>query len=358
MEAATQAGAESVHDRLMERLYPENEAVDESAAADESAEVEGAVEQEEVSDEIKAGAEEAEEVTEDAEDIESSKASSDDESESGEPLGVDVLADYLGIGADKLDVDDDGSLLVRAKVDGEEIQAKFSDLLKSYQLEGHLNKQNMEVVEQKKALQAKMSELDEQVQSKVKQLEDLSQIAYNELLSEYNSINWDELRQDDPAEYAAKFADYQARQSRIADMYQQAQAEKPSAEVPKERIQEEAHKLLSAVPEWKDPTVYQKDYTEIGQYAQSIGYTTDEFNSTIDHRLILLLNKARQFDALKENSPKVTKRVRKAPKLAKPGSTAKPKSTKDQKLAKMRNDIKKSGGKTSVRDYLLEKGVV
>lgn len=349
--SATQQGVEDVHERLMAKLAPS-----EPAEPIESTEaIEATEEVAEVTEEISEVAEAIEEtVTAEPSETEAQEVEPSETQE----IELSHIAEYLGATEDQFTVNDDGELFVRTKVDGEEGQAKFSDILKSYQLEGHLNKQSTEVAETQKVLKSKLAEANEQLSQKVQQLEDLSQIAYNDLLTDYNAVNWEELRQDDPAEYAARKADYQNRQTQIAQLYQKAQDQRQELKATddeglKDRVADEGKKLLQAIPEWNDQAKYQKEWTDTGVYAQTLGFSPDEFNSTVDHRMIVLLNKARQFDTLQKGSEKVTKMVRKAPKIAKPGSTAQKIPSDQAKAQKLKQQLKRDGGGNALHELLL-----
>lgn len=353
MSATPQGVEQDIHSRLMGKLAPEPEPVDP---------IDSEIVEEEIPEELEAAEADTGEIPVEEESVEAEP--SEIEAQEGEPSEAQIelsdIAEYLGVEPDKFAVTDDGELMVKTKIDGVEGEAKFSDLLKSYQLEGHLNKQSTEVAEAKKALQSKLAEADTQLSQKLQQLEDLSQIAYNELLGEYNAIDWNELRADDPAEYAAKLADFQNRQSQIGQLYQKAQDQRQQLEATeseglKEKIAEEGQKLLKAIPEWTDPVKYQEGWAETTKYAQTLGFSQDEVNSTIDHRMLVLLNKARQFDALKEKSPTVTQRVRKAPKIAKPGSTASKVPSQVQKEQALKAKLKRDGGGKALHDLLLSR---
>jgi len=358
--SATQSGVEeSIHDRLMAKMAP-SEPSEPIAAPEESADVDLEAQAEEV--EATEETTETVEVTEVEESVEAEP--SEIEAQEQEPsdtqeIELSHIAEYLGANEDQFIVSDDGDLMVKTKIDGKEGQAKFSDLLKSYQLEGHLNKQSTEVAETQKALQSKLAEADGQLAQKVQQLEDLSQLAYNELLSDFNKVNWDELRADDPAEWSAKQTDFQNRQSQIANLYQKAQDQRgelaATDEVSPEKIAEEKAALLQAFPEWSDDAKHQKGWVEIGEYAMTKGYTSEEYQSTADHRLIVMMDKARQFDALNKESSKVTKLVRKAPKIAKPGSTAAKIPSKQAEAEKLRKQLKRDGGGSALHELLLKK---
>lgn len=278
-------------------------------------------------------------------------------------IELSQFASILGIDEDKLDVDDDGNVFVKTKIDGEEGRAKFQDLIKSYQLEGHLNKQNMEVAEARKALQAQIVEHEQQAQARLQQLESLSQIAYQELQREYQSIDWQTLRVSDPGEFAAKVTEFQQREANIGQAFQKIQTEKQQAENQnKERfnqyLRDESAKLLQAIPEWSKPEVALKEKAELKTFAMSHGFQAEELDQLSDHRSVLMLRKAMLYDQLQQSKPGIEKRVIKAPKLVKPGSPVTRQERDKTSLAAIKDTIRKSGGEKGVVEFLLKTGKV
>lgn len=349
MSATPQGVEQSIHEKLMDIVDRQDH---EETVADEVVD--------EKEEEIKESEEEVE-ASEDVvdESVEAEPSDVDDQGEEpseSQEIELSHIAEYLGATEDQFIVNDDGDLMIKTKIDGVEGKAKFSDILKSYQLEGHLNKQSTELAETQKALQTKLAEADGQLSQKIQQLEDLSQLAYNELLSDYNKVNWDELRADDPGEWSARQTDYKNRQSQIATLYQNAQDQRSeitaTAKITPERIADEKSALLKAIPEWADETVFSKEWTSVGEYAVSSGFTAEEYQKNTDHRFIVLLNKAKQFDALNKESQEVTKQVRKAPKIAKPGSPATKVTSKQADQAKRMARIKRDGGGPALMEEL------
>lgn len=327
---------------LMDEPEEQHDAVDEVADEAEDVETE---EQPELEDE-------GEDPADAEEDVESS-------------VELSAIAEYLGVDEDKLDVDEDGKVILRTKIDGEEGRAKLSDLLKSYQLEGHLNKQNMEVAEQRKALEQKMAEAEQQASARLQQLEDLSNAAYQELVREYQSIDWNELRRVDPGEYAAKQTEYNQRLNTIQQGLQRAQMERQQQSYAQQErlkhvLSEESQKLVRAIPEWQDEAVAKKERGEIREYLTGkLGFSDEDVNQVYDHRQVQLIRKAMLYDKLQGTKAEVTKKVKKAPKLAKPGQTTDAQSRKVESLKKLKTTVKKSGGKgQALRDYLIKTGKV
>lgn len=347
MPDATQEGA-STQDRLMAYLAPEPE-----AEAPETEEAEAVAE---------APVEEADEA-EAAEEGEPEESEDDAQEEDGEErIGLDDLAEYLKLDADKLDVDDDGSIYVKTKVDGEEGRATLAELIKSYQLEGHLNKQNMEVAEAKKSLQAKIAEAEQQAQARIQHLDTLAQVAVQQFQQDYQQVDWNGLRSEDPAEYAAKQAEFQQRQAQLQHLYQQVEQQRQGTQQQtqaqmQERLAEERQALARVLPEWSDPAVAAKEQQAIRDWGTQAGFSKEELGQVVDHRHVVLLRKAMLYDQLQSSKPEVTKKVRRAPKLTKPGQT----QQKDSAAAsrqKLKAAVRKSGGKQGVAQYLLAAGKV
>lgn len=345
MSEATQTGAEqSIHDRLLGVIDPEEQEEPEQVEESEPEEVEES------------------EVEEDSEEVVSEEDATDEVDEPSVQLSD--LSQYLGVDPDRLDVGEDGTVWVKTKVDGEEGRAKFADLIKSYQLEGHLNKQNMEVAEQRKALEQARAEFESKQQQEIQRAEDLANLAWGQLTKEYQSVNWEELRQEDPAEYAAKSQDFNRRQQELQHAYGQIQAQRNQSvqkhqEQIQARLRDEQSKLLSAIPEWTDQSVAQKEREGIREFAQSLGFTDQDLNSVIDHRQVLILRDAMKYRQLQKSKAEVSKKVSKAPKLVKPGQ-APSKADSDQKAAEdQRKALKRNGSKRgALAEYLLASGKI
>lgn len=357
MTEATQPGADKTTiERIENYLLAENQPEEE---------IQGdSIESEEVQaeDETEAPEEVSEETVEEESESDEEKSEGEDATEEGETLELADLAGVIGLDEDKLDVDESGQIVIKTKIDGEEGTAKLADLVKSYQLEGHLNKQNMEVQEQRKQLEQHRSELDQQFQEKVQQAEDMANLAWTELNNEYQSIDWNNLRVEDPAEYAAKQNDFQQRQTRITQMAQTFEQERQQKKTEQagrmnEYLREEGVKLKNAIPEWTDSSIAETERADIRKYAISSGYAPEEIDGLADHKSVVILRKAMLYDQLRGKKASVTKRVVKTPKVVKPGraTTKQERVQSSQKQAKER--FKQSGGK-NVAEYLIAMGKV
>ena len=94
-----------------------------------------------------------------------------------------------------------------------------------------------------------------------------------------------ELAREDPAEYIAKKAEYDAKIAVVQQAQQQAEAER--AQQLEEVKRANAEKLLAAIPEWQDVQRQTQDLAELNEMGVRAGYWTQEaFNeglSTVPH---------------------------------------------------------------------------
>jgi hypothetical protein len=289
---------------------------------------------------------------------------SDEQPSSDEPqLSLSDLAKYLGVEEESLDVDDDGSLKVKTKIDGKEGAAKFKDLVKSYQLQGHVDAKAREAAEQAKSLQERVSQFEAYAQSEAQKLAHLASIANQELMRELGEIDWQGLARNDPAEYVAKQAEYQVRQGRINQLNEAAQQQAEQARQAQEQrtrqmLAAEAARLPTLIPEWADEKVAATEKAELSKWLISQGVSEKEVNSLARADVVSMLRKAWLFDQGKGKAAVVEKQLRIAPKLVKPGQSKDSGERAAETVRTLKDNIRKSGGKNGIAEYLLATGKV
>lgn len=345
-QATVTAPAEgvSVHDRLMERL-----------SGDEPQPEKKEEEQEEAPEAAEPEAPE-----------------NDGPKEDSEPLLTTAdLAQYLGVDETLLDVDDDGTPVITAKVDGVETKAKLKDLVESYQLRSHYDKRIFEVAEQQKQLAEARARVDQEALQKFQAADDIYQIGQDQLLAEYKSVDWQTLRATDPGEYAALQADFTRRQGAIAQQRQAIEAARnqqvqklaetqAAAEV--EQLKAEAAKVSKNIPEWADEATAKKEKAELAawgrEYLAKWGESPDLLNKVNKGVIVDLLRSRMLYERLLSGKEKMVEKIRKAPKLIKSGSPATQQEKQSSTTTGLRKSIQKSGGKQGIKEYLIATGRV
>jgi hypothetical protein len=169
-------------------------------------------------------------------------------------------------------------------------------------------------------------------------------------LAEFANTNWDELASNDPYEYAeskAKYEQAQVRYQRLQEAAQQtvAQEQQRVAAAKAQMTQQEQQKLQMALPDLADPKAGPKLARSIKDYALSSGLSEKEASNITDHRLVVMLNKARMYDELNQSSlTAAKKKLSKSPKkVARAGQPSSKAEQNSQKKAQVRSRLKQSG---------------
>lgn len=336
----------SVHDRLKSALFSAPDTGDEeteshqAVARSDAPDTESVTPDEtDVKEKPKAKAEGEEEPTEDAQ----------TEQERVELSTLDDLAEAL---ADQgYDLDRLMDLEAKVKIDGKEGKARLRDLIKSHQLEGHLNQKLMTHAEERKAFEVERSRLQSEQADKLLKLDSGLTTLQRALEGEFAQVDWQALKQDPSAfnaqyvAYEQRFAEMQRIGAEIAQERQQAQEQ--AARQAQAYLDEQKTLLQAKVPEWSDATRRDKDKAEISEYLKGHGISAEELESISDHRQILVIRDALNWAKLQKQKPAVLKKVKDAPRLLKPGSPQSRGTQEQLGRQKARLQLKKTG---SVRD--------
>ncbi|MFM0292815.1 MULTISPECIES: hypothetical protein [Paraburkholderia] len=229
------------------------------------------------------------------------------------------------LAAHKIDPESVMGLHVTAKIDGKEMQVPLADVLKSYQLEGHVNNKSIELSNQKAQFEQEQHAVRAMFQQQIQQNQQLGNLAMQMLNHDYQKIDWNSLRANNPAEFAALQQEFQQRQAGIQNYLGQIQQQtaleaQQQQQNLAQQLAAENERLMGARPAWRDPAAFSKDREQMSQYARSVGFKDAELSQIYDHRYMLILHDAAQFRALQAATPQALKQVRQAPVMAKPGS--------------------------------------
>lgn len=229
----------------------------------------------------------------------------------------------------------------RVKVDGEEVEVSEDELVRGYSRTADYTRKTQQLAEQRKQLEAELAPLRAERQRYAASLDQLDAALQAQAPQE---PDWETLRNEDPAEFAATWAlwqQYQTRQQAVRAERERVQQQVAADHVAQLRAQVDAErgKLLEALPAWKDSAVAKKERDELVAYAKASGYTDEELASVYDHRVLLVLRKAMLHDRAVKARPSVQQKIERV-KVASPGTPAstKPKVTEvtraKQRLAK------------------------
>jgi len=234
----------------------------------------------------------------------------------------------------------------RIKAAGEEKDVTLEDLVKSYQLGADYTKKTQEIAEQRKAIEAERSAIEESRQLRDAYAQRLQ--AIEQFLSQQQSEDdLESLKETDPIGYAVKVAELSQKEKQLyavrAEQQRLAQQQQAEYQQNLQRfVQTEMAKLSQALPEFTDPEKGQSIRSDLRKFATSIGYSDEELSQVYDSRHVQVLYKAMQYDKLMQSKPQITKKVNEAPKMLKPG-VAKAKSSEADALKKEKARLRTSG---------------
>jgi hypothetical protein len=215
----------------------------------------------------------------------------------------------------------DPSTKVRTKVDGQEIEVTLEEALKGYSRTQDYTRKTQELAERRKAFETEDTAVRAERVQLAEYFKSLEQVIQDITPKE---PNWDQLRLENPVEFAAQWAAWDQHQKEVKMVKdQRAQAE---AQVAQDRVQQqqthietERQKLFEAIPEWKDEGVAKADRVKLVAYATKLGYSNDDLAQVEDHKALLMLRKAMLWDEAQEKKPEIRARIEKV-KTATPGS--------------------------------------
>ena len=259
-----------------------------------------------------------------------------------------ILADDVDAEEEEYEVVAEEDLKYTVKVDGEELEVGIDELKNGYQRQADYTRKSQALAEQRKET--------EQIQSERQRLEQERQMYANGLqmlqeqqsakLKDFDNVDWEGLKTEDPYQYMIKKDEYRDAQERITNLVQEQQAvqQEQAQQAQQARahfVQQEYSRLVQALPEWNDSkSTIKKD---VQDYAISAGFLPEEVSQLADHRSILVIKKAMEFDKLTTKVAPKKKAVKKVPKVQKSGRGNSKEDVAAEAIKKKRARLQKSG---------------
>jgi len=236
----------------------------------------------------------------------------------------------------------------RVKANGEELEVSLDELLNGYSRTADYQKKTQSLAEQRKAVEAERSKIEETARVRDTYAQRL-QVIEQLLQQQSGTENLAELRENDPIAYALAVADRSEKEKQLSAIQaerqrvMQEQAQQQS-QVLQSHIQQEQQKLVELIPEFKDDAKAEVIRRDIRSYAKSIGFSDQELSQVYDSRAVSALYKSMMYDKLVAGKSGAHKKVQSAPKTLKPG-TSNPKSSEIEAQKKDFERLRSSGKK-------------
>ena len=278
-------------------------------AADEAPE-------EEVQDES-VQAEPSDEANEEIEDGLQEQEAQDDTEEEVEEYQISSLAELAE--HEEIPIEDLYNLTIPVTLsDGTAKNISIGEWKDSYQASELVKAERNRLIEQREAFEQEAKQRQGQMESAFYQASKFIENAEKQLMGGMDAEKLRELRETDPAEYAAVNSDYadrlrwiESQKSELAKEYQQLQDNARQEQLARQsEILEKARgQLPKLIPEWKDESIAKKEIEQIRSFGMKSGFTEQEMNAVYDPRVVTILRKAALYDAQESAAPEVKKRV-------------------------------------------------
>jgi hypothetical protein len=239
----------------------------------------------------------------------------------------------------------------RVKVDGEELEVELDELVKGYSRTSDYQRKTQSLAEQRKAVEAERAKIEEAARYRDIYAQRL-QVLEQALQSPEEDLT--ALKDQDPIGYAVRMAEKMERDRQLAavraerqqiESQRQAEYQGRMSQV----LSSEAERLKAAIPEFADKDKADNVRKELKEFAKTLGFSEEELSSVYDHRAIVALYKAAQYDKLVKGKAQTTKKVSEAPRMLKPGNTP-PRNVNDEKTNKLRKQLANSGKKSDAAE--------
>lgn len=273
---------------------------------------------------------------------------------------IQQLADSLEV---PIDVIMD-KVKAKVKVAGEEREVTLKELRDGYQMESDYRKKTSELSEQRSALAAEHERVANELSARFQEAQQINGYLEQQLLGEYNRVNWSELRSTDPAEFAALKQEYNERFNHIQQLkvvvQQQLQAahderEQKQSESFRRMVEEESERLKAAIPDFADAEKSKAIKSQMKDYLQTYGYSDHEINQVYDHRHVMILKDAMAYRAMQAKRPELTKKIVNVPSVLKPGSSKSKQEAKSEQLRQKLQRVKSTGSTQDLASLLADR---
>ncbi len=272
-----------------------------------------------------------------------------DEAEPEEELAPITTLEELAQALEKSPDELDQSLKVTIKAAGQIEQVTLAELKAGYQKDAHFRQSTQQLAEQRKAFEERATYERQQLEAALTQNAQVLQAVEQLVITPPNPEEMARLRAENPAEWAARIQEFNARQAYIQQLRQAgAQAYEQNRNALQQReaaqrgemLQREREKLAE-IPGWNDELK-----NSIVQYlTNQYQYTGDEIGNVYDHRLIDIVRKAHLYDAMQTKVDVASKKVKTFPQLVKPGKAETKGTIKHSALAEAKARLKKTGSR-------------
>ena len=242
--------------------------------------------------------------------------------------------------ADEDDDDNPAPRMLKVKVDGQEQEVAEEEVVKGYSRTADYTRKTQALAKERETVEAEREHVALARQEYAEKLAALATVV--QMPGE--EPEWDTLREQlTPEEFTQRFTEWRGGLQRMAKVRAEQERVRALQVEDVERalrrtLQAEDTKLKAALPDLADPEKGKQLKDDLIAYAKSstYGFNDDDLATVTDHRLLVLLDKARRWDQSQKQRPKIEDKIDRALDALKPSATKSKSKTSDTERVQAR----------------------
>jgi hypothetical protein len=269
------------------------------------------VESEPVDDQdLEEGSTQSKESTENQDDEDATEESTEEETENeaedSDEDGELTWGKALGIDDSKIVLDEQGNVKgFKAKLDGEEIVIPTKELIDGWQFSKSNNQKSQAIAAERREFEQVRDTVVNVYTKKLDDVAKLQTFMEQSMMKDFQGVNWEQLRYENPGEYAAMVQDFQLKQAEISNIASAIESERALEQENMTTAQREASnnymkgqvaKVLEKNPTWEKPEVFKKTLAEFETFINdAYGFSKEDFANIQDARIFEVLKDAKKY---------------------------------------------------------------
>ena len=240
----------------------------------------------------------------------------------------------------------------KVKVAGQELEVTLDELRNGYSRDADYRQKTEELSNQRKSFQSESEKQRLNYSQKLNQVNELMSMAQKELNAEKNSVDLEQMYEDDPTEAMRVEHRLRKKQERLDPAKAKTQSEQKAQF--DTFLQEQKELLEKKMPEFTDPAKASSLKANMKSTLNNYGFNDQEVAQVYDHRIVMLVNDAMKYRNLQNSKPNLAKKISKPGKVFSSGV----KQGKSESNLKLRREkfsrLKKSGSMKAAQDVFLD----
>jgi len=240
----------------------------------------------------------------------------------------------------------------KVKVAGQELEVTLDELRNGYSRDADYRQKTEELSNQRKNFQSESEKQRLNYSQKLNQVNELMSMAQKELNAEKNSVDLEQMYEDDPTEAMRVEHRLRKKQERLDSVKAKTQAEQKIQF--DTFLQEQKQLLEKKMPEFTDPAKVSTLKANMKSTLNNYGFNDQEVAQVYDHRIVMLVNDAMKYRNLQNSKPNLAKKISKPGRVFSSGV----KQGKSESNLKLRREkfsrLKKSGSMKAAQDVFLD----